>query len=59
MILGRDILSEINVDLCISGNIIRRNGCAYEGYTTPMKNVSKINFNASFDVLNDKIFWRK
>ena len=37
MILGRYILSEINIDLCFSDNNIRVNGGVYKGCTTPMK----------------------
>ena len=47
MILGHDILSGLKIDLFLSYNKIRGNGSAYEGYTIPMKEASKMNFNVS------------
>ena len=45
MILGRDILSNLKIDLRFYDNNIRRNEGAYEGCTEPMKDALKINFN--------------
>ena len=41
-IIGCDILSELNIDSCFSDNTIRGNGVTYEGYTAPIKHVSKL-----------------
>ena len=46
MILGQDILSEINIELCLYDNYIRGNGSAHKGCRTPMKDASKIKFNS-------------
>ena len=37
LILGNDIFSELQIDLCFSDKTIRVNGGAYEGCTSPMK----------------------
>ena len=37
MIIGRDLLLELKLDLCFSGYTIKVNGCVYEGCTAPMK----------------------
>ena len=44
MILGQDILSELKICLDFSDHMIKCNGGAYKGCTTPMKDISKINF---------------
>ena len=49
MILGRDILSDINIDFCFYDNKIMVNGGLYKVYTSPMKYISKMDFNASSD----------
>ena len=41
-LLGRDILFELQICLCFSNNKIRGNGGAYEGYTSPMKEVTNM-----------------
>ena len=46
MILGREIFSEIQIDLCFSNNTVRGDGGAYERCKAPMKHVTNINFNA-------------
>ena len=51
MILGRNILYELKIDLCFSNNTTRENGGTYEGCTNPMKIISKIHFNFSSDWL--------
>ena len=43
MILGRDMLSELKLDLCLSDNTIRINVGTYKVCTFPMKYFSKIN----------------
>ena len=40
MILGCDILNELQIDLCFSKNTIIGNGGAYEGCAAPMKDVT-------------------
>ena len=55
-IIGCDILSELNIDSCFSDNTIRGNGVTYEGYTAPIKHVSKINFNSSSNWIKGRIF---
>ena len=57
MILGRYILYELNIYLYKSSNKIRVNVGTYGGFTTIMKDVLEINFNASYDCLNSKSFW--
>ena len=47
MILGKDIWSEMKIDLCLYKNKTSKDGGAYEGCTTPMKEFSNINFNPS------------
>ena len=59
MILGRDILSEIKIDLHFCNNKIRVNGGTYKGCTAPMKDFSRINFDMSSDWLKYKIFWNE
>ena len=56
MIIRRDILSELKIDLRFSKNKIQVNGGACEVYTAPMKDVSKINFNASYNCSQVEIF---
>ena len=55
MILGRDILYELRIDLSFSENTIMLNGGRYKGRTTPMKDVSKISFNVASNWLKEKI----
>ena len=57
MILGRDILSKLITVLNFSDNTIRVNGCTYKGCTTPIKDVSRINFKVASNWLKQKIFW--
>ena len=59
MILGRDIFSELPIDLCFSNNIIRGNGVPYTGCLSPMKDVTNINFNALSVGLHDEKFWNE
>ena len=56
MILGCDILSELDIDLYFYKNKIIVNRVAYKGCTVLMKDISKINLNASSDWIKDKIF---
>ena len=57
MVLGSDILSKINIDLCFSNNKIRERECAYKGYTPPIRD---INFKVSSNCLkNEKIGMKK
>ena len=51
IILGRAIFSELKIDLCLSGIIIRGNVGAYKGFMASMKEFWRINFNTSFDWL--------
>ena len=37
MIIGRDLLLELKLDLCFSNSTIRGGKGAYEGFTTPLK----------------------
>ena len=46
MIMWREILSELNMDLCFSKNTARENGDKYKGCTNSMKYLSKIKFNS-------------
>ena len=57
MILGRDILYELNIDLCLSDNTIWVNVGTYKGCTASTKDVSNINFNSSSDFIKDRIFY--
>ena len=59
MILGNGIFSELQIDLCLSDNIIRRNGGNYEGCNDPIKDVSNIYFNGSSNWLNINRFWNE
>ena len=59
MILGRDILSEIKIYLCLSRNTIKGNIGAHKGCMSPMKDAFKNNFNTLSDWINNKIFWNK
>ena len=52
-------MSKIDIDLCLSDNTIGKNKGAYKGFTTPIKEVLKINFNFSSNWLKDKYFVRK
>ena len=56
MILGRDIFYKLQIDISFSDNIIRGNGGAYEGCTSPMKDVTNIAPSAQS---HDKNFWKK
>ena len=47
MILGRNIFYGLNINLCLPYNIIRVNIVSCIGCTSPMKNVSRINFESS------------
>ena len=49
MIIGRDLLSELCINLDFSTHTITCHGGAYEGCTAPMKDVDSINFNDSSD----------
>ena len=55
MVIGRDIFSELKIDLCFSNNIIMVDVGAYKGYTASMKEISKINCNFSPDFLKGEI----
>lgn len=59
MILGRDILSKPNLDLCLPDNTIRVNRGTYKGYTAPTKGVSNIYFKFSLYWLKYKRFQNK
>ena len=37
MIIGRDLLLKLKLDLCFSDCTVKGNGCAYKGCTAPMK----------------------
>ena len=54
MMLGCDILSEPNIDLCFFHKTVRVNKGTYEGCTAPMKDVSKFDLNSSYDWLQDE-----
>ena len=47
IIIGCNIFSELNIDLFFSNNNSRENGGSYKGFTSTMKDISKINFNIS------------
>ena len=59
IILGRDILSELNIYLYLSGNSIWESEGTCKVCTVPIKYLSKIHFNSSYDWLKDKSFWKK
>ena len=48
MIIGRDILLELKLDLCFSNYTIIGNVGAYEGCTTPMRDPYDLCDDASF-----------
>ena len=48
MIIGWYLLLELNIDLCLSNDMIKDNGGAYKGYTAPMKYSSNLRDNSSF-----------
>ena len=47
MILGRRILSKLQIDLCFSDNIIWLNVGAYKGCTDPIKDVTNMTSSAN------------
>ena len=59
MILRYYILSELQIDICLSDNTIRGNICVYAGCTAPIKYVTNINFNASSAWTQDESFWKE
>ena len=59
MILVHDILYKLNIDLCLSKNKIWGNGGYCERCKTPMKDISKTNFNMSSNFPNQKMFHNK
>ena len=59
IIIGHDILSKLNVYLCLSNCIMRVNGFTYKGCNTRMKKVSRIYFNYSSYCIKYKIFWNE
>ena len=58
MILGRDIMDKLDLDICFSDNTIKctKEGAAFEGCTAPMKDLATISPNASSDWLHDETF---
>ena len=48
MIIGRDLLSEIQLDLCFSDHTIRENGGEYEVCTISMKGHYDLRDDTSF-----------
>ena len=57
IMLRQMFLSKIKIDLCFSNYTIMVYGGAYEVWNAPIKDSSKINFNASSDWLTEKMFW--
>ena len=57
MILGRDVLSELQIYLCLSDYTIRVNGGACEGCTTTLNFFNKGYVIITTDHLNDERFW--
>ena len=54
MIIGRDLLLEIKLDLCFSYYKIKVNGGTYEGCTNPMKDPSDLCDDTSF--INEELW---
>ena len=48
MIIGRDLLLELKLDLCFSDYTIKVNGCAYKGCTAPTRDPYDLCDDASF-----------
>ena len=48
MIIGRYLLLELKLDLCFSDYMIKGNGVAYKGCTTPMRDPYNLCDDASF-----------
>ena len=59
MILGRDILSELKIDLCFSDNTIKGNLGTCKGSKSPIKDGLKINSTFHPIGLNTKSFGMK
>ena len=57
MILGRELFSKLNIDLCSSDNNTRGNVGTYEGCNSPMKDGSKMIFNLSSNWFQYLRFW--
>ena len=57
MIIGRDILFKIIIDLRFSDNTISGNGGMYKVYTSPIRDISRIDFNMTSNWIKDKIVW--
>ena len=51
IIPGCDILYKLKLYLCLSANKNKGGGGAYKGCMSPMKEISKINFNTSYNWL--------
>ena len=56
MILGWDVLSELQIYLCFSGYDIWGNGGVCEGCTTLMKDVNKVCVITPTEQLDDEMF---
>ena len=54
MIIGRDLLLELMLDLCLSDYTIKGNGGAYKGCTAPMRDPYNLCDDASFR--NEKVW---
>ena len=48
MILGRDIFSKLNIDLCFSNNTLRGNWGAYKEWTALIKGILKLISNNGY-----------
>ena len=48
MIIGRDVLLELNLDLCFSDCTVKGNGGGYKGCTVTMKDTSNLRDDAIF-----------
>ena len=56
MILGRDALLELQMDICLSNYTISGNGDTHEVCMTPMKGINKFYVRITTKQLDDKIF---
>ena len=54
MIIGRDLLLELKLDLCFSDYMIKGHGGAYKGCTAPMKDIYNFCDDASF--INEEVW---
>ena len=56
MIIGSNLLSELNIGLCLSNDTVRVNESLYNGFNNPMKDILKNKFNLSLNCLKYESF---